>query len=477
MQAPRIVIVGAGISGLAVAYHLQRLVPSAQISVLERDVRPGGTIWSERQAGFLVEYGPNGFLPGKPSTLSLCRSLDLERFLVEAGPAARHRYLLLDGRLHRLPEGVWSFLTTPILSWRSKLAVVWERFRHAPPPQTEESVHDFFCRRTTVEIAETLADALVTGIHAGDPRLLSMAAAFPRLAQLERQWGSLTRAMRQLIQERRAASAGRLFRTGSQFLSFAEGMRTLIEALVQRLRTPPLLGVCVTRVSRTKSGSWQVQAEGRDAWPADAVVLACPAYCQAEMLADLDRQLAEEVAGIPYSPAVVVTMGFRQEAVPGRLDGFGYLVPQRLRADVLGSQWCSSIFPQRAPPGCVVLRAICGGWQRPDVVSWDEERLLASVRGHYRQVLGITAMPVFHAVVRWPKAIPQYHVGHLQRLERIAARLAQYRGLFLTGNAYHGVALNDCTEQGEMVAQAVARYVGGAVTAWAGEEARPGEGR
>jgi oxygen-dependent protoporphyrinogen oxidase len=464
MRMPKIVVVGAGISGLATAYALQNRLPDADILVLESASRIGGTIWSERRDGFLVEHGPNGFLDTKPSTVQLSLALGLNAELVSALPAARHRYLFHKDRLMQLPEGFWSFLTTPLLSWRSKWAVLTEGFRPAKRDDADESVHDFFCRRTTAEIAETLADALVTGIHAGDPKLLSMPAAFPRLASLEKEYGSILKGMKHLARERRrqAQQAGRSPSAGSRILSFRDGLRTLIETLRTRLKTPPVLGVEVRRILLDAVGQWAIQGPGQDRWTADVVILACPAFRQAEIVADLDAELAELLGGIAYAPAVVVAIGYRREDVPHSLDGFGHIVPQRLGADLLGSQWCSSIFPDRAPPGCVLLRAICGGWHRQDLASWEDARLVEAVRHHYRQVLGIAAAPVFHQVVRWPRGIPQYHLGHRERVRRIEERAQCHRGLFLTGNALHGVAMNDCTEQAEITADRVAAYLAAA---------------
>ncbi|MCS6975685.1 MAG: protoporphyrinogen oxidase [Gemmatales bacterium] len=461
---PRVVVVGAGISGLATAYALQKRIPSAEILPLESESRIGGTIWSERRDGFLVEHGPNGFLDTKPSTVQLCRDLELDDALLPAGPAARHRYLFHNDRLVRLPEGIWSFLTTPLLSWRSKWAVLTERFRPPRMEDADESVHDFFRRRTTEEIAETLADALVTGIHAGDPKMLSMAAAFPRLAALEKEHGSLLRGMKHLARERRrlARETRRPPSSGSRILSFRDGLRKLIEVLQSKLKTPPLVGATVKRVFPNETGQWSVEGQGRDRWAADAVILACPAYRQAEIVADLDPELADLLRGIAYAPAIVVALGYRREDVPHSLDGFGHIVPQRHRADLLGSQWCSSIFPDRAAPGCVLLRAICGGWHRKDIAAWDDNRLLEAVRQHYRHALGIEKPPVFHQIVRWPLGIPQYHLGHVERVHRIEKCTAKHRGLFLTGNALHGVAMNDCTEQAEITAGRVAAYLAGA---------------
>jgi oxygen-dependent protoporphyrinogen oxidase len=202
-----------------------------------------------------------------------------------------------------------------------------------------------------------------------------------------------------------------------------------------------------------------VAGQGRDRWLADAVVLACPAYRQAALLADLDRGLADRVGTIPYNAVAVVALGYRRQDVPRPLDGFGYIAPQRTRRDVLGVQWCSSIFPERAPPGAVLLRAMCGGWQRAEVVGWDDDRLVAAVRADLRQALGIQAAPCFHHLVRWDRAIPQYHLGHAERVAWVEKRLTGHAGLFLAGNAYHGVALNDCTDNAAAVAGRVASYL------------------
>jgi oxygen-dependent protoporphyrinogen oxidase len=220
--------------------------------------------------------------------------------------------------------------------------------------------------------------------------------------------------------------------------------------------------VAVRQIERsTRAPAWTITAEGRERWEADAVVLTCPAYRQAALLADLDRELAERIGRIAYNRVVVVALGYRQAEVPVRLDGFGYIAPQRFRRDVLGVQWCSSIFPGRAPDGSILLRALCGGWHRPDVAGWDEPRLLAAVREDLRLALGITAPPHFHAIIRWDRAIPQYHLGHLERVAWIEKRAVGHPGLFLGGNAYHGVALNDCTERAEHLALQVGQYLAG----------------
>jgi oxygen-dependent protoporphyrinogen oxidase len=461
---PKVVIVGAGISGLSVAFRLEQALPDAEVTVLEQQARPGGTVWTERRDGFQVEFGPNGFLDTKPSTLALCRDLGLANRLMAADEtAARNRYLFLDGRLRLLPGSLKQFLTTDVLTLRGKLGMLAEPLRPRRRGGGEESVAAFVRRRAGREAANVFADALVTGIYAGDPSLLSVRAAFPRLTAFEQEYGSLVRGFDRSARVRRREAVARGERPrGPRLWSFPEGLRLLIEASAARLRRPPLLGVTVRRLLRRRGpgpGAWVVAGEGRDRWEADAVILTCPAYRQAAVLADLDGELAGQVGAIPYNRIAVVALGFRRDDVPLDLNGFGYIAPQRSRRDLLCVQWCSSIFPARAPAGWVLLRAMCGGWHRAEVAGWEDDRLLAAVRHELRLAMGVAAAPRFQTVIRWDRAIPQYHLGHLQRVEWVERRATLHPGLFLGGNAYHGVALNDCTEQSALIAARVRRYL------------------
>jgi oxygen-dependent protoporphyrinogen oxidase len=455
---PRIVVVGAGISGLALAYRLEQALPTADVVVLEEQARAGGTIDTVRRDGFVVEVGPNGFPDNNPATLDLARSIGLADRLVPASDAARrNRYLLLDGRLRLLPSSLASLLTSDLLGWPAKAQLLLERFRPRRKSAADESIYTFARRRAGREIADVFVDAFVTGILAGDPRLLSVQAAFPRLAGWERDFGSVQAGLKHASHERRRLGATR---TGSMW-SFQGGLKTLSETLAMQLRRPPLIGVAVRRILRQDRG-WLVQSDGSDTWKADVVVLACPAYRQAALLADEDAELAERIAGIPYNRVAVVALGYRREQVRHGLNGFGYLSGQRTGRDVLGVQWCSSIYPDRAPAGTVLLRAMCGGWRRGEIVDWPDDRLLRAVRDEMARTVGVHTPPVFHHIVRWNRAIPQYLVGHLERIEWIEQRLARHPGLFVGGNAYRGVAINDCVEQAGILAERVSASLGAA---------------
>jgi oxygen-dependent protoporphyrinogen oxidase len=446
---PNVVVVGAGISGLSLAYQLHRFAPNIDVIVLESTDRVGGCVRTDRREGFTVECGPNGFLDSKPSTTDLARNAGLAARMCPASEAAAcNRFLFLGDGLQRLPGSLGDLLRSPILSVRGKLAFLSEPLRRRRREPGPESVAAFARRRIGREAADIFADALVTGIHAGDPALLDVRAAFPRVAAMEREHRSVIVGMMRAAKHRQGRS---------RLWSFRDGMQTLTDALRDALPKPPILGTRVQRIERRTDG-WTVVGEGQDRWNADAVVLTCPAYAQADMLADLDGQLAGLVGGITYNRIAVVALGYRAADVP-TADGFGFIAPQRLGRDLLGVQWCSATYAGRAPPGMVLWRALCGGVSRPEVVGWSEETLLTAVRTELRSAQGVTAEPVFVHVVRWQQAIPQYVLGHPERVAEIEDRLAAYPGLFLGGNAFRGVAVNDCTEQGEMLARRVVDHI------------------
>jgi protoporphyrinogen/coproporphyrinogen III oxidase len=461
---PRVVIVGGGLSGLALAFRLRERIANVQIKVLEKRSQPGGNIVTVERDGFRVECGPNGIFDAKPHTIDLCRDLGLGDRLIAGSEASRkNRYLFLDGQLRALPTSLGSFLMSRVLSWRGKANLLLERYRRRPANLPEdESVAAFARRRAGTQIAKILADAVVTGVHAGDPELLSVAATFPRLPKFEREFGSVTRGFTATARQRR--------RDGLQpqrLWSFREGMRVLSDSLRDQLGDAIITGVGARRIERS-ANYWVVHGDGKDRWEADAVVLTTPAHEQAGMVEECDPALAFEMWSIPYNRIAVVAVGYRQADLPrGLPNGFGFIAPQNTRRDLLGVQWCSSIFPERAPPGMVLWRALCGGWHRGDMVDWPVEKLIAAVRAELRLAMGVEATPAFTHVARWPAAIPQYLIGHLDRVKRIESKVAALPGLFVGGNAYRGVALNDCTEQAIVLADRVAGYFGR-------ESARPG---
>lgn len=452
----RVVIVGGGLSGLAAAFRIRQTHPAYQLTLLEAKPRLGGNIGTDRIDGFTVERGPNGLFDAKPHAVQLCKDLGLGERLIAASEGSRkNRFVYLKGKLHRLPGDPLGLLFNPILSLGGRLRALTEPFRKRPAnAPDDESVADFARRRFGREAADVFVDALVTGIHAGDPERLSVAAAFPRLPTFEREHGSVVKGVLRAAKARKQAAIDRGEQPAPQRMwSFREGLQVLIDTLAENLRDVIHTGVSVNGLS-VDARAWTVHTD-RDLMPADVVVLTTPADHQTKLLSPLHARLGELVGGIRYAAVNVAVLGYRDADAPVRPDGFGYIAPQNTKRDVLGVQWCSSTFPNRAPPGHVLWRALCGGVNRPDVAALPDDDLLKVVHREMTVTMGVTGEPVFSRVVRWPRAIPQYELGHPARVAEIMSLGSTFPGLILGGNSYHGVAVNDCCEQAEAITRRV----------------------
>ncbi|MGL6073400.1 MAG: protoporphyrinogen oxidase [Fimbriiglobus sp.] len=449
----KVLIVGGGLSGLTVAFRLRG---QAEIRLVEARRRVGGNLHTTTSPeSFRVEWGPNGFLDSKPTTLQLCQDLGLGPALVAGSEGARkNRFLFLKNSLQALPGSPTGLLTTPLLSLRGKLELLAEPLRRTKPTSPDESVLAFATRRMGREAARVFMEALVTGIHAADPEKLSVRAAFPRLAKMEVEHGSILRGFLASAKVKRREAAARGEQPMPQRMwSFRGGLQVLIDALEDVLGGVVSKGLELGSIRRTTAGQWEVlSADGL--LTADHLILTCPAYEQARLLSDIAPSLAEELREIAYNRIVVVALGYRaSDAVTP--DGFGYIAPHSLRRTALGVQWCSAIFAERAPPGFVLWRALCGGASRPELADLPEAEIVPLVHREMQATMGVTGQPVFSQVVRWPKAIPQYHIGHLERVSRIETLIQQFPHLHLTGNAFHGVAMNDVVEQANLTATRV----------------------
>jgi oxygen-dependent protoporphyrinogen oxidase len=459
----RVLVVGAGISGLSTAFSLleesRRLGRPLDLQVLESAPRAGGKICTERTGGFVCEWGPDGFLDNSPPTLELCGSLGLEPRLVQASEVAgKRRFLLRSGRLVELPASPPGFLLSPVLPLRSRLRVLLEPFIGRKTDGLEESVAAFARRRLGAGFARILVDAMVTGIYGGDPEELSVEAAFPRLKKLEAEHGSLIRGAVALARARRrerqaarqeagAEAKGLQTGPGGRLTSLRTGLSELVEALASRLGTERLhCGAGVERVFE-HDGRLAVEAGGQNL-EADQVVVSLPPHRARELLGGLSSELAEALSSFPTAPIAVACLGFRREQVGHPLDGFGFLVPGGEKLSLLGCLFSTSIYPERAPEGHVLLRAMLGGRRQPHVVDQPEEAIAIRTLELLGPVLRIQGPPVLCRVVRHRRAIPQYTVGHLARVAAVQRAAERWPGLHITGNAFHGVSLNDCIRTG-----------------------------
>jgi len=464
----KVLVIGGGISGLSTAWLLDKRAREAGISLdlclFEQEQQPGGKIKSVREDGFLCEWGPNGFLDSKPQTLELCAALGITDCLHRSNDNARKRYIFTGGELHRLPENGPSFLKSRLLSWPGKFRLLGEPFA-ANPPGADESLAAFGRRRLGAEALQKLIAPMASGIFAGDPETMSLVSCFPRIAELEREYGGLFVAMLALAkkkkQERKegkisSSAAG----PGGTLTSFKEGIQFLTDTLAAQLGERVRTGVAVA--SATRSGdNWEVRTTAGETLQADLVISAAPAFAAAGMLEGVDASLVDTLRQILYSTLNVVCCGFKTEGLGHPLDGFGYLVPKEEGRTVLGTLWDSSMFEERAPEGMALLRSMAGGACKPELMELPESELLQRVRDDLQVAMGISQTPCFSRIIRHQQAIPQYTVGHGKRLEAIEGRLSSLPGLLLTGNAFKGVGLNDCVAASQATVDKALALLGG----------------
>ena len=448
----KIAIVGGGISGLTTAYLLTRDKPDLEVTVFEADSRPGGKIWSEQANGFLCEKGANGFLDSKPKTLELCKSLGIDP--VRSNENAKKRFIFSGGKLKALPESPVSFIKSDLLTWGGKLRLLLELKAPKGPP--DETVADFIIRRLGSEALEKLIDPMVSGIYAGDPYNMSIKNCFPRIKELELEYGSLIKALIKLKKAKKKESKLRTPDSGLQtqekvsaapggtLTSFYNGAQTITDTLAERLADNLKLGFSVHGITED-NGSYKLYTS-EDIVDADIVVFASPAYASSEILKDFDEELSKALSDIPYPHVSVVCFGYEKEKVKHPLNGFGFLIPHMEGRKILGSLWDSSIFPNRASEGHVLLRTMIGGAQSPEIAMLDNNKLIDVVFNELKPILGLKTDPDMVRIYRWEKAIPQYTLEHNNILKSIHERLKQYPGLYLTGNSYRGIGINDCVE-------------------------------
>jgi oxygen-dependent protoporphyrinogen oxidase len=456
----KIIIIGGGISGLATAWLLRSKAQASgkdlEITLLEKEQQSGGKMRSIKADGYLCEWGPNGFLDSKPQTLDLCRALGVESKLHRSNDNARKRFIFSGGELHQLPDGGPAFLKSRLISWPGKLRLALEPtpFIAPAPAGVDETLAAFGRRRLGKEALDKLIAPMVSGIFAGDPETMSLVSCFPRIAELEREYGGLIRAMIMLGKKKKLdQAAGKVVSSaagpGGVLTSFREGIQYLSDALATSLGGIVRPGAAVISVEKGGSVPYRVKCSDGSEYEADQVIVASPAFAAAEMLAGLDGGIAGILQQIPYAGMTVICFGYSRERIRLSLDGFGFLIPKKEGRNTLGTLWDSSMFENRAPEGKVLLRSMMGGACFPEYVTLSDEEVIARVRQDLVVTMGIDAAPEFVRVFRHPQAIPQYTVGHGKRLQALAESLKAHRGLILTGNSYRGIGLNDCVAAAE----------------------------
>jgi protoporphyrinogen/coproporphyrinogen III oxidase len=467
----RLAVVGGGIAGLAAAHRAVELAREQgrpiDLVLLEADGRLGGMIHTERRDGFLVDSGPDSFLSEKPWALALCSRLGVEHRLVRTDDRFRRAFVLHRGRLHPLPDGfqllaparLRPFATSGLFSPGGKLRMALDLVLPRGG-EDDESLGSFVRRRFGREALERVAQPLVAGIYTADPDTLSLAATMPRFLELERRDRSVILGLRRGARQLSGPGQGTSGARWPLFVTFADGMEELVCALAARI--PPeavRLKERVVEVGRD-AGRWRLVRAGGESECADAVVLACQAHGAARLLRYVDPGLAHLLQGIPYASSATVTVAYRREDVVHPLDGFGFVVPRIERRPIIACTFSSVKYPGRAPEGHVLLRVFLGGALDEAVIEGDDECLSRTACDQLAEVLRVRAAPLFTRVSRYPRAMPQYVVGHLRRVDAIESSVALHPGLALAGGAYRGVGIADCVRSGE---DAVARLLGAPV--------------
>ncbi|QAT82779.1 protoporphyrinogen oxidase [Corallococcus coralloides] len=460
-----VAVIGGGITGLALAYQLRARGTDAV--VLESTSRVGGNVQTHARGGYLLEAGPNSFLDREPTTRELAEALGVSSRIRPADAAAKNRYVFTRGALRALPTSPPAFLKSDILPLASRLRVVAELFSGRNPTGADESLAQLGRRHLGREATAVLLDAMQTGTYAGDPEQLSAEATFPQLVKFEREHRSLIlgaiRAQRAARQAKGAGAVEAGPRLTGQMSTFDGGLGVLVDALAKALGDSVRTDAKVEGLERAADG-WRVRYQHRgqlSELSASHVVLAVPAHVAASLVRPLDAELAQKADAIPYAPIAVVHLGFAPGTVP-KPDGFGFLIPAVEGTAMLGTIHVSTTFPFRVEGGRVLLTCLMGGARRPEVVSRDEDALVALAREELKAMTGLTATPELTEVFRWPRGIPQYTVGHLERLASMEERLKRWPGLHLAGNAYRGVGVNDCLKEAARLAEALGGPAAGA---------------
>jgi oxygen-dependent protoporphyrinogen oxidase len=421
-------------------------MPDADLVVLEAAQRPGGVIGTQRKAGFLFEEGPGGWLDRDPSTRALLSALQLEAAVIEGNEGSKRRFVQRDGKLHLFPTGPRSLFSSDLLTFKEKARIFMEPFISWDPTAEDRTVAAFFERRIGRAAMRAFVDPVIAGIYASRPEDLSLAATLPAVAQLARARKSLLG----------LALAGRKG-IATRYATLAPGMGAFIDALADSLGGRLQTGAPVEALARD-GHQWRVTVGGEDAREiqADCVVITTPARVSERLVSGLDEDIDAFFARVPTVPVAVVGLGYSPETAP-ELPGYGHLLPSDEPGPVLGVLWSSSIFAGRAERGAA-LRVILGGWRHPAIHTLDDDRLLALSREAVATALGATSAPQATSVARHPQGLPQYGVGHLDRLAAMERACRRQSGLFIAGNATRGVGVNACTATAALFADQVVDY-------------------
>jgi protoporphyrinogen/coproporphyrinogen III oxidase len=472
---PRIAIIGGGISGLSAAFTLEEKRQSGAQSdtkieyvLFESAPRLGGVLVTDRVDGCLVEAGPDSFLTEKPWASDLCRKIGLGDQLIGSNDSERKTYILANGKLVVMPDGLMFMVPTkimptvlsPLFSWRTKMRMAAEWFHPPHKASEDETVAEMVERHYGSEMVDLLADPLLSGVYGGEASQLSVRAVLPRFSDMESKHGSLGRAMLRSRKEARKKMGGAASGPPKPlFTSLKDGMQSMVDALVARLDPSSLKTSALVQSIVWQDDAWTVSA-GYQTDQFDAVIIATPTHAAAAVLQAADENLARDLADINYSSSVTVTLGYDEKVRRSLPPGFGFLVPRSAGHRMLAATFVHNKFPHRAPENRAIVRCFLGGARDEEILQASEEEILQILRAELRQIIGLNAEPLFARVYKWKSAMAQYSVGHLERLQRIESQRQKLSGLALAGNGYSGIGVPDCVRSGAEAASKILAEMG-----------------
>ncbi len=452
-----VVIIGAGISGLATAHFLKK--QGLKAIILEKKDEPGGSIKSERVDGFLVEHGPNNALDTTPILGEMFEDLGIESEREFANDQSKNRYIVRNGVLNALPMGAVPFLKTKLFGTSAKLRLLKEPFISASDPEVEETLAQFVERRLGREFLDYAIDPFVSGVYAGVPEALSVKSAFPKLYDLEQKYGSLIKGTIMGARERKKRNE--VSKQSARLFSFKDGLQTMIDALQQEFADQLFPGADLRRIEKTDNG-WQIQfSAGNNSYTIDAagLLLTIPVHAYSELPGEMFKPLLPELNKISYPPVTMVYFGYKGNPASRALDGFGFLVPRKENLQILGSIWSSTIFSGRAPEGDTAFTTFVGGTRQPENALLPEDRIVDLVSEDLKVLLGIQVKPDVVVVRPWPKAIPQYNIGHGQIIEKVEDFEKINPGVFLSGNFRGGISVSDCVKNAKGMSERISEKI------------------
>lgn len=453
MSEKKILIIGAGISGLATAFWLDK--NGFDVTILETQSNVGGAMQTLYENGYLVDFGPNSGLETTPLIRQLVDEIGLSKEMIYANENSKKRYILREGRLQELPTGLLPFIKTKLFSLNGKIRLFKEPFVGKSSDGYNQSIAMFVERRLGKEFLDYAIDPFVSGVFAGDPTKLSVKSAFPKLYRLEEVYGGLIMGMIKGARERRKRTEES--KQSAKMFSFSNGMQTFPNAIAKRLVGKFVLNATVKSVER-KNNKWIVSFQNNstpESIECDSIISTVPSYIAAEIFKNLDADLTNHLNAIYYPPVMVLYLAYNKKDIGIPLDGFGYLIPSKEKKNFLGSIWSSIIFPNRCSEDNVTFTLFVGGARNPQILVQESQQLIQTAVNEFKEIMKINADPVFLKSKLWKKAIPQYNLGYIEHEKYFEKYEGKNPGIFLSGNYRGGISVGDCIKNSDVVYQKV----------------------